>query len=193
MAEFRFNKETHEYFLGAQRMESVTEVLGKSGISDYSFSSGEAMLRGSYVHMATEMIDRGTLDWDILDETLLPYCEAYKLFISEKRPSVVISEKPMYHPVHLFGGTPDRVVILDGVLSLIDYKSGAPNRGTKYQVAAYRELVKVNENVSCAKCYALHLRNDGKYRLHLMENYRQNYNVFLAALTVERCKQEDRI
>jgi len=192
MGDFRFIKETHEYFLGTRRMESVTEILVKSGISDFSFSSEEAALRGKYVHAATEMIDRGTLDWDALDVTLRPYCEAYRLFLSENRPSFIVSEKPMYHPVHLFAGTPDRVAMMNGMVCLIDYKSGTPGRGTKYQVAAYRELVQVREGITCTKCFAIHLQGNGRYRVYPMDDHRHNYNIFLAALTVERCKQEER-
>lgn len=187
---FRFDPEKHEYFLGDRRLESVTEILERSGIADYRFSSEEAMTRGKYVHTATEMIDRGTLDWSDLDPVLVPYCEAYQAFIEDKRPAILLSEKPMYHPELLFAGTPDRVMEMDGAIILPDLKSGIPTRATAVQTAAYRELVRVSEKINCRKCFSLHLRNDGAYRLTLIENISRHYNIFLAALMVERYKKE---
>ena len=187
---FRFDPEKHEYFLGDRKLESVTEILERSGIADYRFSNEEAMTRGRYVHTATEMIDRNTLDWPILDDTLRPYCEAYQRFIEDKRPEILLSEKPMYHAQHLFAGTLDRVVKMDGGVALIDIKSGAPSPATAIQVAAYRELVKVNEDIIPTKCFSLHLRDDGTYLLNEIKNLNRNHSIFLAALTVERFKKE---
>ncbi len=187
---FEFREEDHSYWLDGRRLESVTEILSLSGIADYRFSNGEAMTRGSYVHTATEMIDRGTLDWSILDDTLRPYCEAYQRFIEDKRPEILLSEKPMYHAQYLYAGTLDRIIVVDGTTMLIDLKTGVPNRATAIQVAAYRELVKVNHDTVLTKCFSLHLREDGTYRLNPIENLRQNFSIFLAALTVERYKKE---
>ncbi len=187
---FEFREADHSYWLDGRRMESVTEILSSSGIADYRWSSEEAMTRGKYVHSATEMIDRGTLDWSDLDPILLPFCEAYQAFIEDKKPVILLSEKPMYHPELFFAGKPDRVMEMDGAIILPDLKSGIPSRATAVQTAAYRELVRVSENINCRKCFSLHLRNDGAYRLNLIENISRHYNIFLAALMVERYKRE---
>jgi hypothetical protein len=125
---FRFLPDTHEYFLGDRRLESVTEVLGEAGMTDYRFSRDWYMTRGKYVHAATEMIDRGTLDWSDLDPALVPFCEAYQNFIEDKRPEILLSEKPLYHAQHLYAGTLDRLVKMDGGMAIIDIKSGVPPR-----------------------------------------------------------------
>jgi len=187
---FRFDAENHEYFLDDRRLESVTEILERSGIADYRFSNEEAMLRGTYVHTATEMIDRGTLDWETLDPILRPYCEAYQRFIEDKRPEILTSEKPMWHPAHFYAGTPDRVALMDGIVSLIDLKTGIPNRATAIQIAAYRELIRMNDGIVCRKSFSLHLRDDGTYRLDALPGGVHEYNIFLAALTVVRWKKE---
>ena len=190
MPKFVYNDADHSYFLDDRRLESVTEILSLSGIADYRFSNGEAMQRGSYVHTATEMIDRGTLDWSILDDTLRPYCEAYQRFVEDKRPEILLSEEPMYHAQYLYAGTVDRIVKMDGAVSLIDLKTGAPNRATGIQLAAYRELVRVKEYTTCRKCFSLHLRDDGTYRLNPELNLDRNITIFRAALAVERWKKE---
>lgn len=185
---FEFRGEDHSYWLDGRKLESVTEILERSGISDYRWSNEDAMTRGRYVHTATEMIDRGTLDWSILDDTLRPYCEAYQRFIEDKRPEILLSEKPMYHAVYLYAGKPDRVLKMDGVVSLIDFKTGVPNRATAIQVAAYKELAA--PYFHCRKCFSLHLRDDGSYRLNEVKDLNRNHSIFLAALTVERYKKE---
>jgi hypothetical protein len=187
---FIFREEDHSYWLGDRRLESVTEILERSGIADYRWTNEDAMTRGKYVHTASEMIDRGTLDWAALDPILRPYCEAYQKFIEDKHPEILLSEKPMYHPDYLFAGTPDRAMRMDGAIVLPDLKSGAPNRATAIQTAAYRELVRVSEGISCRKCFSLHLRVDGNYRLNAIDNIQRCWNIFLAALTVERYKKE---
>ncbi|MDA8121389.1 MAG: hypothetical protein M0Z38_02335 [Deltaproteobacteria bacterium] len=190
---FEYRNADHSYWLDDRRLETVTEILERSGIADYRFSNEDAMLRGTYVHRATEMIDRGTLDWAALDPVLVPYCEAYQRFVEDKRPVILMSEKPMYHPQYLFAGTPDRVMEMDGDIILPDLKSGAPNRATVIQTSTYRELVEVSEGIKCRKCFSLHLKDTGKYQLSApvsLMDAKRYFNIFLAALTVERYKKE---
>jgi hypothetical protein len=189
---FEFREEDHTYWLDDRRLESVTEILSLSGIADYRFSNAEAMQRGSYVHTATEMIDRGTLDWEILDDTLRPFCEAYQRFIEDCRPEIIISEKPLYHATHLFAGTPDRVVKMHDRMVIVDVKTGALNPANWLQVAAYRELVQVSEDIHATQGAVLCLQDDGKYRLKTcnLKDMKRDYQIFLAALTVVRWKKE---
>lgn len=187
---FTFDHVTHVYDLDGRILESVTAVLGMAGMVDSRHFSEESRIRGTYVHAATELIDRGTLDWSDLDPVLVPYCEAYQAFVEDKRPEIILSEKPLYHAQHLYAGTLDRLVRMDGAVALIDIKSGVPSPATAIQVAAYRELVKVNEDIIPTKCFSLHLRDDGAYRLIECGDHRRNYQIFLAALTVARWKKE---
>lgn len=187
---FSFDPETHIYTLDGVQIPSVTQILSGVGMVDNRYFTEEARVRGTYVHRATEFIDSGSLDWDALDPMLLPYCEAYQAFIEDKRPEILLSEEPMYHAQHLYAGTLDRIIVMDGITALIDIKTGVPNRATAIQVAAYRELVRVNRDTVLTKCFSLHLRDDGTYRMSFIENLRQNFSIFLAALTVERYKKE---
>jgi hypothetical protein len=189
---FRFLPDTHEYFLGDRRLESVTEILGGATLTDYRFSQEWYMARGRYIHAASEMIDRNSLDWTTLDPVLVPYCEAYRSFVEDCRPIVAVSEKPLYHAQHLFAGTPDRVVRMYDRMVVIDIKSGAPIAANWLQVAAYRELVQVNEDIHATQGAILCLQDDGKYRLKTcnLKDMKRDYQIFLAALTVVRWKKE---
>lgn len=191
MPTFRFNEADHSYFLGDRRLESVTEVLGEAGMIDRSWFTEEARTRGTFVHQATEMIDKGTLDWETLDPSLLPYCCAYEKFCADARPEILISEKPMYHATHLFAGTPDRIQKVNGVTGCWDIKTGARVPATGLQLAAYRELVRVNEDIVCSKSFGLYLQNDGNYRVHEYPNHQRSLNIFLSALTCVRWRREN--
>ena len=190
---FRFDEESHTYFLGDRKLPSVTQILRGAGMLYYpaSPSSEYHMERGTLVHKATEMIDKGTLDWDTLDETLRPYCEAYANFCSTvNMADIILSEKPMYHPRYLFAGKPDRVIQMNGLRSLIDIKSGSPHPATKIQISAYCELVQANEKIPFIKGFSLYLRDDGTYRLDEIGDMKRHFQTFIAALSVVRWREE---
>lgn len=188
---FRFNPDTHEYFLADKPLLSVTRVLERAGLVSYPSATDYHKERGTFVHRASEMVDRGTLDWAALDPVLIPYCEAYRKFVEEARPEIVLSETPMYHGTYLYAGTFDRVIRLNGITSLIDLKTGSPHPATALQVAAYSELVRVNADIVCSKHFVLHLRDDATYKLQEINDVKRNFRVFLAALSVARWKEEN--
>ena len=188
---FRFVEDTHEYFLDDRRLDGVTEILERSGIADYRFSNEDAMTRGKYVHAATVMIDRSTLDWDALDDTLRPYCEAYRKFIEDARPEILISERPMYHAAFLYAGCPDRVLMMNGRTVVVDIKSGVPIPASWLQISAYRELIAVNEDIHATQGGTLSLQDDGKYRFRTcnLKDMKRDFQIFLAALSIVRWKE----
>ena len=192
MGRFVFKKEDHSYWLEDQRLPSVTGVLRDAGLSIYHSGNSEYyMERGTLVHTATEMIDKGTLDWNSLDPVLLPYCEAYAEFCSimVNMENLLISESPMYHPQHLYAGTPDRLVPVNGMASLIDIKSGGPHPTNLLQVAGYWEMARAYLSLHISRAYILYLRNDGTYRFIEVLSLRKHLQTFLAVLSAVRWKE----
>lgn len=174
-------------------MLRVTEILREAGMVDYSFSNEEAMTRGTYCHTATVMIDRGTLDWEGLDDTLRPFCEAYAKFCRDVNPEVILSEQRFDHPQYQYTGQVDRIFRIGGKMAnsatwLVDLKTGSPVPAVDLQVAAYRELP---HGHTITKCCVLYLRNDATYRLVESKDHRRNFNIFLAALSVVRWRKEN--
>jgi len=98
------------------------------------------LTRGKFVHTACCMIDAGNLDWDALDDRLLPYCRAYRAFIEMSHPVVEASELIVVMPDYSYGGRLDRVFRLPGRdrLLVTDIKVGmGKEHRYKLQVAAY--------------------------------------------------------
>ena len=60
---------------------------------------------------------------------------------------LVLSEEPMVSETFRYGGTPDAIVYLDGVLSLLDFKTSDSGiwPEMRHQVAAYDNLVKEHQ------------------------------------------------
>jgi len=190
---FTFREEDHSYWLSDRRLDGVTETLGGAGMIDSRFFTEEARTRGQHVHRATEYIDKGSLDWTALDPVLVPYCEAYRKFIEDTRPEIILSEKASYHPQHLYAGRLDRILKIRDKLAIVDFSTGDPLPAKYVQVAAYWQLALVNEKISAPCGHTLWLRNDATYRLSPpigVTEMRRNFNIFLAALAICRWKKE---
>ena len=75
----------------------VTDVLRAAGLRDGMRFKSDAerkwyFARGTAIHHATVLVDRGTLDWSTLDERIVPFVRAYEKFITTVRPVVLLTE-----------------------------------------------------------------------------------------------------
>jgi hypothetical protein len=65
--QFRFEPETHSYFLGKTRLIGVSEAIQSAGLKDFSRIAPDvlehARQRGTAVHAACHFLDEGDLDW----------------------------------------------------------------------------------------------------------------------------------
>jgi hypothetical protein len=134
-----FDTLTHTYRLDGQVIPSVTQVL--SIANDFSFVDkallGRAAQFGTAVHRMTELYDASELNESTLDVSLLPYLDAWKMFLNNTRFTTVESESLVYSK-HGYAGTFDRIGYLDKKLTLVDIKTSATvARSTALQTAAY--------------------------------------------------------
>lgn len=175
MPDFSFQPDQHAYILNDRRLPSVTGILKAQGFIDDTWFTEDARLRGTYVHLACHLYDKGTLDIDELDPALRPYLDAYIRFKTETGFQVLESEVPRYHPQYLYAGTPDKIGILNGD-ALIDLKSGALSPWTALQTAAYELFFD-----RPMKRFGVQLTNEGKYKVIPFTD-RTDRNIFLSAL-----------
>jgi len=134
-----FNEEKHEYLVDGERLPSVTEIIN-SFLAPFQWD----MSRGRAVHKACQYYDEGDLDEDTLDVEVIPYFEGYKKFKSEHEIIWEAIEKPVYHRVFRYAGTPDRWGMIDGTRTLLDLKSGSVPPFAKYQLAGYADMLDYN-------------------------------------------------
>lgn len=99
-----FTKEGHRY---ADGMESVTGILKDEGFIDTRFYDEFSRTRGEFVHKARHLDDMGELDPETVDDVILPYLAAWRLFKRESGFVVEQSEVPMMSKTYRYAGTPD--------------------------------------------------------------------------------------
>jgi hypothetical protein len=185
---FTFDEPTHRYAYKGVPVPSVTQVLDR--YSGLEFVDAEVLRRaalfGTHVHKAVHLFNCDRLNWATLDPPLVPYVRAWETFLRESGAVVLHSENKMLSEAHGYAGTLDSLVFWTNSRRLIDVKSTASvPRTVGPQTAAYAELWKENHGDTIRDRYCVHLKPDGKYRAHKLDNPR-DWQVFKAALTIHR-------
>ena len=192
-----FNPVSHVYEYDGMRVPGVTTVLnivnGLEGApADRVMAAG---IRGSLVHKATENHDLG-LAWDkgIKDDDVRtevwPYVSAYFAFLDDYRDLISIEtiEERLYHPLHQYAGTADRVVLLNGERAVEDIKTAAKlSPATGPQLAAYKDAANAHRprKEQIERRFSLQLKKDGTYVLKFY-NAEDDLAVFLHCLALYR-------
>lgn len=183
-----FDADTHTYRLDGRVLPSVTQVLERTGLVDYSFlppaTRDMALARGRAVHEAIALDLEGDLDESSLegqDGSIAGYIEAAR---SARRDLGIIGQPELFehrahHPAYLYAGTCD---LIHGDL-LIDWKTNKAEWWVRLQTAAYAAL---HPEPGRFRRIAVELHNDGTYRLltFAASNYRRDFADFAAALRV---------
>lgn len=105
-----FDKEHHRFTVNGKALPSVTQILRHEGIiPDMKYVTDRGLLRGTYVHSATEYFDNGTLDESTVDEEIKPYLDCYKQFKADYSGKITHAEKRLWHPVYNYAGIVDRI------------------------------------------------------------------------------------
>lgn len=180
-----YTPETHEYRVDGAPIPSTTGVLKSEGFIDTTFMNEWGRTRGSYLHTAAALWAQGHLDEDTLDSRLVPYLDGVKRYYDDKKLEPRYIEVPMYHPVYMYGFTPD-VVALD----LLDWKTGGKHPSTVLQMASYGEGLRSND-IKVERCVAVYLPGDGTYKEDVIKVSRKEVGIFLSALACMNWKQNN--
>lgn len=159
-----FEEVGHVYRLDGVAIPSVTSLLGKlhsfAGVPEDVLEA--ARERGTAVHKATQYFDEDDLDEAMLDDRTAGYLAGWKAFVAMKRPQWTAIERPVFHPLHRYAGTPDRFCVMDGVESQIDIKTAAQSHPVwDLQTSAYNHAA----GKPSARRYTCQLRPDGTFKL----------------------------
>ena len=161
-------------------MKRVTQVLGEIFPWDTRWGTDDDRQfwkdRGTAVHAACEMFDKGTLDGAAVDvEHVLPRLEAWEKFRHFIGGEVVKIELPVESAKLNYCGRLDRILRgcrmypLDDLL--LDIKSGKPQKICALQTMAYK-MALPKQRRKVRRC-SVELRADGKFDVtHFTEDDR---------------------
>lgn len=167
-------------------MISVTGILKAEGFIDTQWFDEYSATRGTYVHKACELLDRGELEEAELDPILIPYVSAWQKFMKDSGFQITEMETRLISETHQFSGKPDRIGILNGCQAIIDIKSGLLQPWTALQLAGY-EILKGSPH----KRFGVQLTDAATYKLTEYKD-RSDRGVFLAALACYNWKNNQK-
>ena len=152
-------EERHEYSEGGVVIPSVTQILyGSSPKPWFSKASSD---RGHLAHELCAAYARDPSD-AYLEE---PYVDAFVLWCSLRNPNWKAIEEMIEGKVdgYRYAGRFDGLAIIDGLLTLIDWKTGVKSKTFRAQLGAYSLVAKP------ARAMVLYLHNDGTYDEQLLD------------------------
>lgn len=186
-----FDPVKHEYFFAGRKVPGVTSIL--SPLTNFD-AVPPAILQaasefGKAVHLACELDDLGILDDSELDAALVPYLKGWRKFVRDTDATWDDIERPCYHPLMRYAGTPDRIGRVNGLLTVVDIKSTAQlYASVGPQLSAYAHA---SAN-STAVRLAVQLRADATY---VAKAYQDpgDWPVFCSLLTLKNWCQKNSI
>ena len=179
-----FREEDHTYWDGTINYPSVTTILQEMGFVDSTWFDEYSRTRGTYVHKAVELYNKGELLEDDLDERLAPYLDAWRRFKQNSNIIILNSELQVYSDIFRYAGTLDIECTINGHQAIIDLKSGIVAPVTALQLAAY--VMARYENYYSVKRYGLSLKG-GKPTIVPFENF-SDFGVWQAIMAVYNYK-----
>ncbi len=167
---FRFDRERHEYLdpASGEIYPHISGMLEASGVVDDLWFTDDGSERGTIVHKLTADYDLGAIEQP---ESVVSIHKGYLLaHVAAVRTSavqVLAVEEPRVHPVHLYGGRPDREVIAFGLKGVWEIKSGGASKAHPIQTALQAILVAPSiglppEHVARFCCY---IQRNGRFKL----------------------------
>ena len=180
-----FDESKHEYRINGHAVPSVTGILKEAGLIDSTWFTPEAALRGTHVHTACALWDKGELDTCALDPVLVPYLEAWQKFRKDSGITPAIIETPYYSLEHGFAGTIDRSWHDGKYWVIADIKSGPLPDWLPLQLAGYSILINAFSGMG------IELRDNGSYSVKVVKTpelfkARRRFLEFLALVKKRR-------
>ncbi len=202
LAGLTFEAEAHKYYFRGRRAPGVTGVLEPYNDLEFVDPDHLAVLAefGNHVHDAIHLSNIGELDWQSLDDKLLPYIEAWWQYLADSGGEVVHSEFRVYSAKYHYAGCLDSIVDMSsgrgksnigrGMRNVLtDIKTGScVPRTVGPQTAAYNEAFKemTGRRKMARRCVHLDPARKGRpYNVIPLDDPR-DWDRFKAALTLHK-------
>ena len=137
--------ESSSTILWAYPSPFLTQFIGNVGTAEAELRKVIAGERGSRVHDALQKnlrIERGDFD----DEEWLRLMYA-RQFYEQYKPELVLNEEVVWDVDEHYAGRLDRVVRMNGKLTLIDFKTGFVSRESWLQLASYKNALEKTKSI----------------------------------------------
>lgn len=159
----RFDEGPHAYYVGERRLLSVTQALHLSGHVSGEWFTERARLRGTYVHQALEMYQKGELGLDGFGPGLLPYVQAFQRIVDAHGLETDWVEARGGDDTDQIAGTVDWAGTCDGDLAIIDFKTGTQETYHRLQLCPYARFYAAALGVPIhqVRRFGLYLTGDG--------------------------------
>jgi hypothetical protein len=193
MSKFKleFDEEKHIYRANGVIVPSVTEILKFLSVDTSANASPylrqQAADRGTRIHEATIIYDYAGMDDELIDADIYPYIKAYADFVRDYRiRGYLLTEHALTNGE--YAGTLDRLAVIDGKITVIDFKTGTTVDKLKEaaQLYAYAKLLADNEmyrdRYGDFGAFVLRLKRDGTYTV-------QERNIYRGKVFFEKCKE----
>lgn len=192
--ELMFDERKHIYTVNGLFVPSVTTVMRPLSEDVYGSIDEEvlnrAAARGTAVHNAIE----NYIKFDIRDipEEHEGYFEAFLKWFEEHKVEPYGDEVRLYHKSLMYAGTADMFASVDGIDTLIDFKTSAAVQKMLcgVQLEAYDRAIQSHTGGKGFERKAIvHLKKDGSYQMiEYSSNDMECWRVFTALLTVRNYK-----
>lgn len=156
------------------------------------FVGPEAAPRGTAVHKAAALLAKGTLNWNSVDPAIFGRVEAIEKFLRLSKVKVIATEMRVASKRYRYAGTLDMLCEYKDTLAVVDYKPDIMG-AVQYQLASYvAAYVEMHPGTAIPYRICIRARTDGTYRTELfsVQTQRRHFQVFLAAATVFRAKEQ---
>lgn len=125
MHKIEFIEAEHKYIVDGVERPSVTTIIHDCIPSNSKWMKQCHSDRGTAVHLACQYLEEGTLDWNSLDPSILPYVRGWERFLVETGAKSLFMEHLVYNTKLYYAGTLDRVMDIGGKTGVLDIKTGA--------------------------------------------------------------------
>lgn len=183
---FRFDAIQHAYYYDGVRVPSITQMLLTTGWVDDTYYTEASRIRGTAVHDLATAYDLGALDPKDCESRYKGWFLGYVAAMKPLQPAWEDIELPSVHPLHKFGGRPDRRGRVFRVQTILEIKSGAKEKAHKIQTALQAILVNAEhplppEHYQRLACY---VKRTGKFSV---EQHDQRADFDEARRIIKRC------
>jgi len=197
-----FDPVAHEYRKGGVVVPSVTQVIARAGLCDFSFVDEDirihSMKRGESVHWMLQLEDEGALNYRTVPKGMRGYRQAYKTWKRQSGFSVLwverrfISEFGFAGTIDRAGSFPATTMYMTGTSAVLDFKTGDVPDWVRYQLCAYSLAVDPRPAIArTIRRIALSLRPDGTYKVREFPlcTWDTDYSRFMHALEKVKCQK----